>query len=126
MAAVTGILTHEFQGRDYALHLTLGGIAKLQGRHGNDLGGLLSGKIEGVPPFGLMIEVLSVALQRGEQMPADEADDLADLMLTKNPQLVERLMVTAFPSIAGNGQGPGAEPTSSTSGRSSKTASRRA
>lgn len=105
MADVTGALHHDFGGRGYTLRLTLGGIAKLQGRYGNDLGGLLTG-IEGTPPFGIMIDMVAAALEKGERMPAAEAADLADDMLTADKGLVERLMKAAFPETAGNGAAP--------------------
>src|SRR5690606_10942214 len=103
MADVTGALHHEFNGRGYTLRLTLGGIAKLQAKHGNDVGGLFAeGGIEGVPPFGIMIDVVAAALEKGERLPGDEAADLADDMLTADPRLVERLIAAAFPSASGN------------------------
>lgn len=109
MADVTGALHHEFGGRTYALRLTLGGIAKLQGKYGNDLGGLLTGKVEGTPPFGIMIDMVAAALEKGERLPADEAADLADDMLTADKRLVEGLMKAAFPEQAGNETAPKAK-----------------
>ena len=106
MADVTGALAHEFGGRSYTLRLTLGGIAKLQGKHGNDLGGMLTGKVEGTPPFGIMIDMVAAALEKGERMPSDEAADLADDMLTADKTLVEALMKAAFPEQAGNAKAP--------------------
>lgn len=109
MADVTGALAHEFGGRSYSLRLTLGGIAKLQGKHGNDLGGMLTGKVEGIPPFGIMIDMVAAALEKGERMPPDEAADLADDMLTADKALVEALMKAAFPEQAGNAKAPKAK-----------------
>lgn len=110
MADVTGALHHDFGGRSYTLRLTLGGIAKLQGKHGNDLGGLLTG-IEGIPPFGVMIDLLAAALEKGEGIPSDKAADLADDMLTADQGIVQRLMTAAFPASAGNAEAPKAKPT---------------
>lgn len=106
MADVTGALHHDFGGRGYSLRLTLGGIAKLQGKHGNDLGGLLTGTAEGTPSFAIMIDMVAAALEKGERLPADEAADLADDMLTADKRLVERLMKAAFPETAGNDEAP--------------------
>ena len=107
MADVTGALSHSFGGKQYALRLTLGGIAKLQAKHGNDLGGLLSGKVETVPPFGIMIDMIAVALEKGQKMGADEAADLADEMMTADKGVFERLMKAAFPDAdPGNADAP--------------------
>lgn len=115
MADVTGALHHEFGDTTYCLRLTLGGIAKLQGKHGNDIGGLLSGKFDApegepapIPPFDIMIEMIAAALVKGEKLPEDQALDLADDMLTEDQALAGRLMEAAFPAMAkpGNGQAP--------------------
>lgn len=108
MADVTGTLHHSFRGDDYALRLTLGGIGKLQGKHGNDLAGLLSGKFdvpesapEGfkapVPPFSVMIDIVAVALEKGQKLSPDVAADLADEMLTEDQSIVPKIMKAAFP-----------------------------
>jgi len=109
MADVTGALTHDFGGHSYSLRLTLGGIAKLQGKYGNDLGGLLTGKAEGTPPFAIMIDMVAAALEKGERLPADQAADLADDMLTADKGLVEALMKAAFPEQLGNAKAPKAK-----------------
>lgn len=108
MADVTGALHHEFGGKTFTLRLTLGGIAKLQAKYGNGLGGMLDGTIRGTPPFGIMIDVLAVALEKGQQLPADQAADLADDMLTAGVSLFEELMKAAFPDLAkaGNAKAP--------------------
>lgn len=106
MSDVTGALHHPFGGRNYALRLTFAGIATLQGRHGNDLGGLLTGTVEGIPPFAIMLDMVSVALQKGEGMPADAADNLADDMLTADKSLVDQIVRAAFPETAGNEAAP--------------------
>lgn len=115
MADVTGALHHKFGESTYCLRLTLGGIAKLQGKHGNDLGGLLSGKFDAVegqpapiPPFDIMIDMIATALIKGEKMSEAEALDLADDMLTADQALAGRLMEAAFPGQVkeGNGQAP--------------------
>lgn len=105
MADVTGALHEDFGGKTYTLRLTLGGIAKLQAKYGNDLGGLLSGGIEGVPPFGLMIDIVAAALEKGERISAGDAADLADDMLTADQTIMGRLM-KSFPDQVGNGQAP--------------------
>lgn len=109
MADVTGALHHDFGGKAYTLRLTLGGIAKLQGKYGNDLGGLLTGGIEGVPPFGIMIDIIAAALEKGERISADEAVDLADDMLTADQSIMEKVMKSAFPDQVGNAKAPKAK-----------------
>lgn len=106
MSDVTGALHHQFGGKEYTLRLTLGGIGKLQGKHGNDLGGLLSGKVSDVPPFGIMIDMIAVALEKGSKLPASEAADLADDMMTADKGVFERLMKAAFPDASGNAEAP--------------------
>ncbi|SEN90721.1 hypothetical protein SAMN04489859_102174 [Paracoccus alcaliphilus] len=109
MADVTGALHHDFGGKTYTLRLTLGGISKLQGKYGNDLGGLLDGGIEGVPPFGMMIDIIAAALEKGERISADDAADLADDMLTADRSIMEKVMKAAFPDQVGNAQAPKAK-----------------
>lgn len=106
MSDVTGALHHEFGGRSYTLRLTLGGIGKLQGKHGNDLGGLLTGGIQGIPPFSLMIDVVAVALEKGERMSSDEAQDVADDIITADQSVFEKLMKAAFPDPSGKRKAP--------------------
>ncbi len=107
MADVTGALAHSFGGQEYSLRLTLGGIAKLQAKHGNDLGGLLSGKVEQVPPFGIMLDMIAVSLEKGHKLAPDEAAELADEMMTADKGVFERLMKAAFPdAVAGNVPAP--------------------
>lgn len=106
MADVTGALHHEFAGKTYVLRLTLGGIAALQGRYGNDLGGLLTVGIQGVPPFGLMIDIVTEALRKGERMPESEARDLADDILTADQSVAMMVLTAAFPDQPGNEPAP--------------------
>ncbi|MCJ8138433.1 hypothetical protein [Falsirhodobacter halotolerans] len=118
MSDVTGAYHHAFGEKTYRLRLTLGGIAKLQGRHGDDLGGLLSGKYakkEGdmgpapIPPFGIMLDVVAVALEKGEALPADEAADLADDLMTADRNVFSHVMTAAFPDSVGNEKPPRAK-----------------
>lgn len=118
MADVTGALAHEYDGRTYSLRLTLGGIGKLQERHGNDLGGMLSGKFDTpddapadfrapIPPFSIMVDIVAEALAKGERMGADDAADLADMMFTADQSLVSRVLKAAFPNAKpGNARAP--------------------
>lgn len=106
MADATGALHYEFGGKAYTLRLTFGGIAQLQARHGNDLAGLLTGNTGPIPPFAVMIDMVAVALQKGMKMPAEEAGDLADDMLTDDKGMFERLMRAAFPDAVGNVEAP--------------------
>ena len=87
-------------------------MAKLQDIHGPDLAGLLSGRYEGegkneIPPFKLMVDIVAAALEKGERMPADEAQDLADDMVTADKPLMGRVLSTAFPEAQeGNAEAP--------------------
>ncbi|WP_277022259.1 hypothetical protein [Paracoccus hibiscisoli] len=109
MADITGTLRHEHDGKSYALRLTLGGIGKLQGKHGDDLAGLLTGKFDGpgqIPPFSVMVDIVAVSLEKCG-MAADEAADLADDMLTADQGIVARIMQAAFPQAKpGNAPAP--------------------
>lgn len=105
MADVTGALRRQHDGREYELRLTFGAIAGLQATHGNDLGGLLAeGGITGTPPFALLLDIVSAALRKGQRdMGRAEADELADELLTADPQLFAALLKAAFPDQRGNG-----------------------
>lgn len=106
MADVTGALHHSFGGREYTLRLTFGVLAKLQAKHGDDLKGLLTGEVVKAPPFDVMLDAVGGALIKGGAA-ADSADDLADDMLTADPELFQRLLGTAFPDAVGNGKKAG-------------------
>lgn len=104
MADVTGALHHDFGGREYTLRLTFGVLAKLQAKHGTDLKGLLTGEVGKAPPFDVMLDAVSGALVKGG---VSDAEDLADDMLTADPELFSRLLAAAFPDAMGNGVRPG-------------------
>ncbi|RDW14433.1 hypothetical protein [Paracoccus thiocyanatus] len=101
MADVTGALHHEFGGKCYELRMTFGVLAKLQARHGSDLKGLLSGSVEKIPAFDVMLDGVAGALVKGG-VPEEAAADLADDMLTADPELFARLLSAAFPDAVGN------------------------
>lgn len=103
MADVTGTLHHDFDGKSYRLRLTWGVLADLQGEHGEDFLARLDAGEGKLPPFGLMIDIVAKALMKGERLAAVDADDLADDMLTGDPELVSRLIQSAFPEAVGNG-----------------------
>lgn len=111
MADVTGALRHEFGGRTYCLRITMLGLADLQDKYGEDIGGFLSGKFDTpedgspavIPPFRIMVDMVKVALMKGENMTESEALDLADDMTTANRDLGMLAMQAAFPpEKAGN------------------------
>lgn len=106
MADVTGALHHEFAGKTYTLRLTMAGIAALQDKHGNDLGGLLTGGTQGIPPFALLIDIVIEALVKGEKMQRDEAEELADDLLTADQTLAVRILNASFPDVSGNAKAP--------------------
>ena len=106
MADVTGVLHHGFEGRSYKLELTMRGIATLQGLHGNDIAGFLTGRYdrqEGdprppeIPPIAVMLDTISVALQKGEGLDLDDADALADRMATADRGLFAKVWATSQP-----------------------------
>lgn len=103
MADVTGALHHAFGGKAFALRLTWGVLADLQGRHGDDFLARLDVGEGKLPPFGLMIDIVAASLVKGEKLPDAEARDIADDMLTADPELVSRLLQSAFPDAGGNG-----------------------
>lgn len=105
MADVTGALHHPFNGKEYTLRMSFGVIAKLQAKHGSDLKGLLIGKTEGTPPFDVMLDAIAESLMKCGQ-PDDGIADLADDMLSADPELFARLLTTAFPDAVGNGAAP--------------------
>ncbi|MFC3059515.1 hypothetical protein [Paenirhodobacter populi] len=107
MADVTGALHHTFGGKEYTLRLTWGVLAEIQAAHGDDFLDRLSNQDGKTPPFALMIDIAAKALAKGEKMPAIEASDLADDMLTADPELIGRLMVAALPDASGNAVGAG-------------------
>ena len=116
MADVTGALHHEFQGKSYTLRITMRGLAQLQDMHGADLGGLLSGGGGAIPFLAPSLDLISVALQRGEGMDKAEADDLADEMFTADRNFAQRVLAAAFPDVVaaapgatGNARAPAAK-----------------
>ena len=116
MADVTGALHHEFQGKSYTMRITMRGLAHLQGLHGNDLGGLLSAGGSDIPALRPSLDLVSVALQRGEGIDQPEADDLADEMFTADRTLAGRVLAAAFPDAVaeeapagGNAKAPAAK-----------------
>lgn len=109
MAEPTGTIHEEFDGKTYALRLTMRSIATLQEKHGNNVAGILDGTAGEIPSFSAILDLVSLALQRGEGVTAEQADELADDMLSRDQQLVGRIVQAAFPGAGGdegNGTGP--------------------
>lgn len=107
MADITGALHITHADRELTLRLTLGGIGKLQRKHGVTIGGLLDeGRDEGeLLNFGILVDTISVALQKGMRMETEEADDLADDLLTADQEIAIRLLNAAFPEAGTRGKG---------------------
>lgn len=103
MADVTGALHHDFGGKSYRLRLTWRVLADLQGKHGDDFLSQLDAGAGRMLPFGVMIDIVAKALARGESLDEGQVQDLADDMLTADPELVSRLLESAFPPASGNG-----------------------
>lgn len=100
MADITGEMIETFGGREYTLRLTMRGIAALQAKHGKNIGGLLDGTAGDIPDFGPLLDLVSLALQKGHAMTPEEADALADDLLTADPQIVGRIVSSTFPDAA--------------------------
>jgi hypothetical protein len=104
MADVTGALHVQHDGAQYTLRLTFAGIAELQGRFDNTLGGLLDGTAGNAPNFAVFLAIVEVALLKGTPgLDRGRAAALADEMLTKDHELAARVLTAAFPAMAGNG-----------------------
>lgn len=101
----TGTIREEFEGKSYDLRLTMRGIASLQATYGNNVAGLLDGTAGDVPNFAALIDLVSLALQRGSKLPKEEAEDIADAMLTADTMIVGRIIAAAFPNEATEGNG---------------------
>jgi len=104
MADPTGALQHEHGGKTYELRLTMRGLAKLQGKHGLNIAGMLDGTAGDIPNMGAVLDLVSEALQKGSGLSAEQADELADEIATANTAIVGEIIMTAFPDQAGNGQ----------------------
>lgn len=102
MADPTGTVEVEFGGETYCLRLTMRGIARLQAKHGRNLAGMLDGSAGAIPDMEAVLDLVSEALQKGQDMKPAEADDLADEMATADPLLVGRIIAAAFPDPEGN------------------------
>jgi hypothetical protein len=93
----TGVVLESFGGKDYRLKLTMRGIAELQKKYGKSIGGLLDGTAGDIPDFNPLIDLVSLALQRGEKMKPEDADEIADNMLTADKEIIGRIIAAAFP-----------------------------
>jgi hypothetical protein len=105
MADVTGTIHIEHGGKQYALRLSMGGIAKLQAEFGRDIAGLLSGAANEVPDFAAILRVVEVALEKAQpSLSQEKIKDLADDIASTD--LVGKIIAAAFPDVeadAGNG-----------------------
>ncbi|SDW78332.1 hypothetical protein [Roseicitreum antarcticum] len=100
MADITGTIRAVHGGSTYDLRCTMGVLAKLQGIHGPSVGGLLDGSAGDLPEFQPMIDMVSLSLQKASGLPADQADEIADDLITEDQGIVERLLTAAFPEAA--------------------------
>ena len=98
----TGAVEITFGGETYCLRLTMRGIARLQAKHGRNLAGMLDGTSGAIPEMDAVLDLVSEALQKGHDMPAKEADELADEIATADPLIVGRIIAGAFPDPEGN------------------------
>lgn len=100
MADITGALHITHDGRELTLRLSMAGLGRLQDRHGPSIGGLLDEDRteDQLLNFGILIDAVSIALQKGMRMDADEADDLADDLVSADQEIVARLLEAAFPA----------------------------
>uniref|UniRef100_UPI0040482988 hypothetical protein n=1 Tax=Yoonia sp. TaxID=2212373 RepID=UPI0040482988 len=97
MVDPTGTIHEDFQGKSYDLRLTTRGIATLQDKYGNNVAGLLDGTAGDLPKFGALLDLVSVSLQKGSKISVEEADEIADEMLTHDTEIVGRIISAAFP-----------------------------
>jgi hypothetical protein len=97
MAAITGEVRAEHGGRTYTLRFTALGLGRLQEEFGSSLGGLLDGTAKESVLMLPMVGIIREALRKGERMPHDEAQELADDMLTADMDLAVRVLNAAFP-----------------------------
>lgn len=94
MAMATGEIEVGHDGKLYRLRLTFGVLARLQERYGHESMARMFGAEDGVPNFGACIALVELALQRHHP----EADaQLADDMVTADPDIIRRLQEAAFP-----------------------------
>ena len=106
MADLTGTIHEVYDGKSYDLRLTMGVIGSLQAQYGNSIAGLLDGTAGDIPNFNALIDLVSLALQKGSGLEKEVADVLADDMLTKDVGLATRIISAAFPSASGNAKKP--------------------
>lgn len=97
MAELTGTIHEEIGGVSYTLRLTMRGIAALQAKYGKTISGLLDGTTGDIPDFATLLELVSIALQTGESLEAAVADEVADNLLTRDAEIVGRIVAAAFP-----------------------------
>lgn len=114
MADITGTVRAKLGDTEYALRCTHLVLAQAQDLHGPDIGGLLSGDEEQVTkaiPFRAMLDLVALSLGKGSALPRDEALDIADDLLSEDPELAGKVLAAAFPEqakdeapAAGNGK----------------------
>lgn len=98
----TGCVEFIVGGKAYACRLTMRGIARLQGKHGRNIAGLLDGSAGDIPDMGAMLDLVSEALQRGSKLEAELADDIADELLSADQTIIGAIIAAAFPESVGN------------------------
>lgn len=94
MANITGEITTTVAGKEYVLRLTMRGLATLQDEYGQDLAPILSVKPGQMPHFGICLRLVELALKKRHP---DATPDLADDILTEDPEIVGRIIQAAFP-----------------------------
>tara|TARA_R110000851_G_scaffold110994_2_gene233925 strand:- start:4323 stop:4655 length:333 start_codon:yes stop_codon:yes gene_type:complete len=97
MAEPTGTIHESFGGKDYALQLTFRGIATLQEKYGNNIAGLLDNTAGDIPAFAPLLDLVSLALQKGSKLSAEDADEVSESMLTADTEIVGRIIGASFP-----------------------------
>lgn len=97
MSDITGSIIEEINGQRYTLRLTMRGIAKLQGSYGPTINGLLDGKAGSFPDFNPLLDLVSIALQKGHGLAEADAEQVADDMVTADQEIIGRILKAAFP-----------------------------
>lgn len=111
MADITGTVRARHDGRVYEMRLTMRSLAVLQDKHGDNIAGLLDGSAGSTPNLTALIDMVSLALQKGSGMAASDADDVADELLTADVGIIEKVIRATFPNATvegarGNGRKP--------------------
>lgn len=103
----TGEIEVGHEGKLYRLRLTFGVMATLQERYGRENMARIFGSDDGMPDFGACIALVELSLKRHHP---DADAQLADDMVTTDPDIIRRLQEAAFPDQSEAGKAPAGKP----------------